>query len=53
VTNVLDEKYSRQLLMVEGRGVQALRAFAEALRETFQAITQTPTASLPKLNSGE
>jgi len=32
VTNVLDAENSRLLLMVEGRGVQALGAFAEALR---------------------
>ena len=32
VTNVLDDENSRLLLMVEGRGVQALGAFAEALR---------------------
>jgi transposase len=32
VTNVLDDESSRLLLMVEGRGVQALGAFAEALR---------------------
>jgi transposase len=31
VTNVLDDENSRLLLMVEGRGVQALGAFAEAL----------------------
>jgi transposase len=29
VTNVLDDENSRLLLMVEGRGVQALGAFAE------------------------
>ena len=33
VTNVLDAANSRLLLMVEGRGVQALGAFAEALRQ--------------------
>jgi transposase len=32
VTNVLDAQNSRLRLMVEGRGVQALGAFAEALR---------------------
>ena len=32
MTNVLDAENSRLLLMVEGRGVQALGAFAEALR---------------------
>src|SRR3984957_1988936 len=32
VTNVLDAENSRLLLMVEGRGVQALGAFAQALR---------------------
>jgi transposase len=32
VTNVLDDENSRLLLMVEGRGVQAVGAFAEALR---------------------
>jgi transposase len=32
VTNVLDAENSRLLQMVEGRGVQALGAFAEALR---------------------
>src|SRR6202035_3190015 len=31
VTNVLDDENSRLLLMVEGRGVQAMGAFAEAL----------------------
>jgi transposase len=32
VTNVLDAENSRLLLTVEGRGVQALGVFAEALR---------------------
>ena len=32
VTNVLDDENSRLLLMVEGRGVPAVGAFAEALR---------------------
>ena len=31
VTNVLDDENSRLLLMIEGRGVQAIGAFAEAL----------------------
>ena len=33
VTNVLGDENSRLLLMVEGRGVQAIGAFAEALRQ--------------------
>jgi transposase len=33
VTNILDDENSRLLLMVEGRGVQAVGAFAEALRK--------------------
>ncbi len=33
VTNILDAENSRLLLMVEGRGAEALRAFAEALAE--------------------
>ena len=37
VTNVLDDENSRLLLMVEGRGVQALGAFAEA--QVFKGIS--------------
>jgi transposase len=54
VTNVLDDENSRLLLMVEGRGVQAVGAFAEALRRhdgdpsQIEAITMDMSTSYIK-----
>jgi transposase len=56
VTNVLDDENSRLLLMVEGRGVQAIGAFAEALRRHGGDPSQIEAIAMdsePILSSGQ